>query len=46
MYKSSCSPSSYEKIVGQAGLFNVGMATDLREGKNSEFKPVKSRLKN
>ena len=34
---------SMGKIVRQTGLFNFGMTTGLQE--NSEFKPVKLRLK-
>ena len=33
------------KIVGQTRFFSLGEATSLGEG-NSEFKPVKLRLKN
>ena len=37
-------PLSMGKIVGKTELFNLGMATGLREGK-TEFKSVKLRLK-
>ena len=45
MYDSDYSPSNYWLIVEQIGLFNFGMVTGLGEKKNSEFKPVKLRLK-
>ena len=35
MYAFNYFPSSYEEIVGQAGIFNHGMATSLGEGKRN-----------
>ena len=32
-FESKYFPSSYGLIVGKNGLFNLGMATNLREGK-------------
>ena len=37
-------PLAIEKIVGQTGLFSLGIATSLGE-RNSEFKPVKLYIK-
>ena len=32
-YESNYSPSSYGQIVGQTGIFDLGEATSLGEGK-------------